>query len=82
MALVLGAAGIAAAGLAGYAWGKRRERREIENGYLTYHDNGQTGPQYGNIHYGSSAGRHYGGGGHHHGSGHRHHQTTGYYTTG
>jgi hypothetical protein len=66
----------AVAGLGAYALGKRRERRQIENGYLTYHDNGQTGPQYGNIHYGSSAGRHRGGGHHHH-----HHQTTGYYTT-
>jgi hypothetical protein len=50
--LVAGAVGLA--GLAGYAVGKRKERREIANGYVTYHDNGQGTGQYGNIHYGKT----------------------------
>ncbi len=68
MDLVLAAG---AAGLAAYALGKRRERRQIANGYVTYHDNGVDTPQYGNIHYGKT-GNHYGG---------RYHQQTGYYGT-
>jgi hypothetical protein len=61
-----------AVGLAGYAIGKRRERRQIENGYLTYHDNGYDKPQYGHIHYGNT--------GRHRGSRHQPHANqTGYY---
>jgi hypothetical protein len=51
---VLAAVGVGAAGLAGYALGKRRERRQIANGYVTYHQNGSDTPQYGNIHYGNT----------------------------
>ncbi len=39
-----------AVGLAGYAMGKRKERRDIANGYVTHHGNGQ----YGHIHYGKT----------------------------
>jgi hypothetical protein len=69
-------AAAAVVGLGAYALGKRRERRRMENGYFTYHDNGQTGgPQYGNFHYGTAASprRHEGG--------RRHHQTTAYHTS-
>jgi hypothetical protein len=52
-----------AVGLAGYALGKRRERRDIANGYVTYSDNETGQPEYGNVHYGRSArnyqGRHH-----------------------
>ena len=46
----------AIAGVGGYVLGKQRERRRIENGYFTFHDNGQNGPQYANFHYGSTGG--------------------------
>jgi hypothetical protein len=49
------AAGAGAVGLAGYALGKRRERREIANGYITYNGNRTGQPQYANLHYGRSA---------------------------
>ncbi len=55
--LIAGAAGLA--GLAGYALGKRKERREIANGYVTYHGNEYGTGQYGNIHYGKT-GNYYG----------------------
>ncbi|CAF3153065.1 unnamed protein product [Rotaria sp. Silwood2] len=62
-----------AAGLVGYAYGKHRERRQVANGYLTYHHNGYDTPQYANLHYGSRGNRH-------RGSSHHHHET-GYYNT-
>lgn len=40
-----------ALGLAAYGAGKRRERRQIGNGYVTYQDD----DDYGHIHYGSKA---------------------------
>ncbi|CAF0986020.1 unnamed protein product [Rotaria sp. Silwood1] len=54
-----------AAGLAAYAYGKRRERHQIANGYVTYHHNGYDAPQYGHIHYGNT-GNHYRASSHHH----------------
>ncbi|UJR09316.1 hypothetical protein I4U23_013559 [Adineta vaga] len=57
-----------AVGLAGYALGKRRERHEVANGFVTYHGNGTGTPEYGNVHYGSSARRY-------HNSHHHHHAT-------
>lgn len=71
------AAGIA--GIAGYAYGKRRERREMANGYVTF-GSGQDAPGYANLHYGKT-------GGYHQSSNHHHHQpsqqqyTTAYYPT-
>jgi len=70
MNLVLAAG---AAGLAGYAIGKRRERRQVANGYVTYQDNGQDTPQYGHIHYGKT--------GNHNGGRYKRQQQTGYYNT-
>ncbi len=58
-----------AVGLAGYAYGKHKERRNIANGYVTYYDNGQGSRQYANIHYGKS--------GHHRGNSHQ--PVTGHY---
>ena len=49
-----------AVGLAGYGMGKHKERREVANGYITYHENGHNTTPYGNIHYGNT-GHHYGG---------------------
>ena len=46
-------------GLAGYAMGKRKERHDVANGFVTYHGNESGSPQYGNVHYGSSARRHH-----------------------
>lgn len=66
---VLIAAG--AVGLAGYALGKRRERNQIANGYVTYHDNGHGTGQYGHVHYGKTANRY----------GYQHQPQTGSYTT-
>lgn len=71
---VLLAAG--AVGLAGYALGKRRERRKVANGYVTYHGNGSQSPQYANIHYGKT------GNNHRSGHNHNHHHHTGYQPTG
>jgi hypothetical protein len=74
----------AVAGLGAYAFGKRRERRRIENGYLTLHDNGETGPQYGNLHYGRTGGYNRGAHQYHHHHTrqphrtHREHHHTGY----
>lgn len=66
-----------AVGLAGYGVGKQRERREVANGYITYHDDGHTTPHYGNLHYGSSGRQH---GGRHHGAQHTTYpSSTGYY---
>jgi hypothetical protein len=49
-----------ALGLASYGLGKRRERHEIANGYVTYHDYGQTSsPAYGHIHYGRTGQQHH-----------------------
>jgi len=48
-----------AVGVAGYAMGKRKERRQVANGYITYHDNGQETGQYANLHYGKT-GQNYG----------------------
>jgi hypothetical protein len=53
--LAAAAAGAGAVGLAGYALGKRRERRDIANGYVTYSGNGTGQPRYANLHYGRSA---------------------------
>ncbi|CAF1196654.1 unnamed protein product [Adineta ricciae] len=74
MELILAAGAV---GLAGYALGKRKERHEIANGFVTYHGNATGQPEYGNVHYGSSA-RHYHGGS---SGGHRSHHHT-YYPTG
>jgi hypothetical protein len=69
-------------GIGAYTLGKRRERRRIENGYFTFHDNGQTGPQYANFHYGTTGG--YQGGDYHrhrrqpHGEYRRHYTTPGH----
>jgi hypothetical protein len=63
-----------AAGLAGYVWGKRKERRELGNAYVTYQDNGSDSPQYGHIHYGSQGVRY--------NQKHRHHHQTDYNATG
>jgi hypothetical protein len=60
-----------AVGLAGYALGKRKERRDIANGYVTYHGNEQGTGQYGHIHYGRT--------GNHHG--YNRQPQTGYYNT-
>jgi hypothetical protein len=68
---VLLAAG--AVGLAGYALGKRKERRQLANGYVTYHDNGGDLPEYGNIYYGNT--------GNHHAGRHHRQAQTGYYPT-
>ena len=55
-----------AVGLAGYALGKRRERNQVANGFVSYHGNG-----YGNIHYGKTGQRY----------GYQHQPQTGYHTT-
>ncbi|CAF1438890.1 unnamed protein product [Rotaria magnacalcarata] len=75
---VLLAAGVV--GIAGYALGKRRQRNQIANGYITLHNNGsETSQQYGNLHYGNT--------GHYHRSPanyqqrHHHHQTVYHATT-
>ncbi|CAF4485261.1 unnamed protein product [Rotaria socialis] len=75
---VLLAAGVV--GIAGYALGKRRQRNQIANGYITLHNNGSSTPQqYGNLHYGNT--------GNHHRSPanyqqrHHHHQTVSHATT-
>ena len=46
-----------AVGLAGYAMGKRRERNQIANGYVSYDNGNGTGQQYANIHYGKAGNR-------------------------
>lgn len=65
-----------AVGLAGYALGKRRERRQMANGYVTYSGNQTGAPQYANVHYGKTGNQ---------GGRHRQHQIqqhqTGYYNT-
>ena len=58
-----------AVGLAGYAMGKRRERHQVANGYVTYHGNQHGGEPYGHIHYGKTGGQN------------RYQSQTGYYNT-
>jgi hypothetical protein len=56
MAIAVAIVAVGAMALLGaHAISKRRERRRIENGYLTFHDNAQTGAQYGNSHYGTGS---------------------------
>lgn len=45
-------------GLAGYAMGKRRERNQLANGYMTYHESPNGTQPYGHVHYGKTAHRH------------------------
>ncbi|CAF1388777.1 unnamed protein product [Adineta steineri] len=63
-----------AVGLAGYALGKRRERHQVENGFVTFHGNGSGKPEYGNVHYGREA-RNYQREHRHQSHSHSHHQS-------
>ena len=73
--LVGAALAAGAAGLAGYGLAKRKERRRMANGYVSFNGHSPSSAEYANIHYGRTGQNHQHHGSRHHRSSHRNNTT-------